>query len=454
MAASFDSEISVEVRLDAPPITGQGFGTTLLAADSTSLGAGFTERFRVYTSAREVADDSDLDAGVQAVGAAVFAQTPKPTRWLVGRLEALVAEIHQIGIATPGTEGEDWVVSVLGEEASYTVQNGDAAGDVATGLAAAINALAGVAAIAAGSNITITADNAGQPLNVTVEERATNGTTAADAALTHAVSVADGLDEILGAGASFYGFTLERREDHNLLSAAAWAEANSRLFLAQTSSSGVLSGAYAVDATDIGSRLRAASYRHTALLYHHSDSEPAAAAWAAQRLAVNPDQQTTIWKFATLSGITPSAITSTQKTALLSRNANVYLTFFGSGSTGNGDAADGTKLDLVLTADWLKARVEEALAQLLLNATARGSKLPYTDDGFNTFSATTLRVLDLGVRAGHFVAGTTFVTMPELSQVSNSDRANRHLAFTFGAAPAGAVESVGVVGYVSLDLAA
>src|SRR5690606_22892175 len=156
-----------------------------------------------------------------------------------------------------------------------------------------------------------------------------------------------------------------------------------------------------------------------------------AAAWAAQRLAVNPDVQTTTWKFAQLVGITASSITSTQKAAVLARNANIYLPFFSTSATGDGTAADGTHLDLVLSADWVKARVEEALAQLFINASARGSKIPYPNAGLNTLSAETLKVLDLGVRAGHFVSRTPFVLMPTLASTSGADRANRHVNFTF-----------------------
>lgn len=455
MAASFDSEIAVSINLDAPPIDAAGFGTTLLAALAGSLGAGFVERVRFYEAAKEAAEDADLSASLKDAVATAFAQTPTPAKFAIGRLDLLTTEITDITISgvAAGGDGQNWTATVRGLQAVYTQGAGDSDNAVAAGLAGAINALTGVSAAAVGAVITVTGDNAGEELNISVTPPAAAGA-AAIAITTPAVTVGDGLDAILAGESNWYGLCVESRKAWDILSAAAWAEANKRLYIAQSGDADVKSGAYSVDATDVASKLRQAAYRQTALLYYADNTEWADVAWACNRLAVDPDRQTTIWKFVTLDGVAVSSITSTEKANILGKYANCYLTFFKQGSTGNGTAADGTKIDLVLTKDWLKARTEERFAQILLNATNRGQKVPYTDEGFAVFAASALSQLADGVAAGHFQAGTPYVDMPLRSAVSGADAAARKLAFSFGAAPAGAVESVTITGYVSLDIEA
>lgn len=454
--ATFDSEIAVNIALDAPPIDAAGFGTVLLAALATSLQVGFTERVRFYESVEEVENDADLSASLQAAGALAFSQgPPAPARFAIGRLDALVAEVTEIAITGVNADGDglDWTVAVGDLEASYTQQVADDAAAVGDGLQAAIHALANASATDddAGT-ITVTGANAGEDLNITVTP-AGSGTATVNTT-TPAVTVKDGLDNILAEESNFYGLCIESRDAWDIISAAAFAEANKRLFVAQSSDSAVKSTTYSVSELDVASKLRQSSYTHTLLLFYSTDATWADVGWATNRLAVDPDTNTTIWKFATLAGVAVDAgnVTATQKANILSKYANTYLTFFKQGATGDGTVANGQKADLILTADWLKARSEEAFAQLLINATNRGEKIPYTDAGFQVLAQAVLGILATGVDAGHFVAGTAFVNMPELVNVSASARAARALTFTFGAQPAGAIESVAVTGYVSIDI--
>ena len=75
--------------------------------------------------------------------------------------EAAVAEEWELNILSAGDVGKTWSVTIFGNQAIYTVQAGDIPDDVATGLAAAIDALADVSAAAVGTLITIAADDAG-----------------------------------------------------------------------------------------------------------------------------------------------------------------------------------------------------------------------------------------------------------------------------------------------------
>lgn len=452
--ATLDTDIAVQISLDAPPITGAGFGTVLLAVLAASLGVGFTERVRFYESAADGAADADLSSTVQDAIDVAFSQSPTPLRVAIGRLTTLGAEVATVTITNvdAGDDGDDWIAQVGDLEATYTQGIGDAIADVAAGLGAAIHALANASAAIASPVITVTGANAGEDLGIVVTPPAAG--TATVATTTPAVTVGDGLDAILASEGNWYGLCLESRSAWDIMAAAAFAEANGRLFIAQSNDAAVASGAYAVDATDVASKLRQRAYTHTVPFFYTVDAEWADVAWACNRLAVDPDRGTTIWKFVSLAGIPTDAgnVTATGKSNVLGKYANLYLTFFGQNATGNGTVANGTKVDLIVTADWLKARAQEAFAQLFLDASARGEKIPYTDEGFAAFASAARGVLRRGVNAGHFVDGTEFITMPELKDVSSIARAARALSFTFGAQPAGAVETVSVTGYVSLDI--
>lgn len=347
MSATFDGDISVQINLDAPPVTGAGFGTVLLACITPP---GFSGTLvKVYTSAQEAAQDNDLTAAVQAALNTAFAQ----------------AGVEQVKVGDASAGG-------------LTDQ---------------------LAAIAAEDN-------------------------------------------------DWYGLVLDSRVTLDNLDAATWAEANEKLFVAQSSDPDILNPGD----TDLASVLMVSARLRSTVLWHHDDAEWAALAWAVDRLAADPDVTTTIWKFATLAGITPSSVTSTQKAEVLSKKANLYLTFGGQGSSGPGTLADGHKIDELITADWLRVRLTERFQQVLLGASNRREKIPYTDAGFEVFGNEARAQLTQGEEVGHFEPGSSFVRLPALSKVASATRQARHLEFALGARPAGAIEGASITGYVSLSI--
>lgn len=98
------------------------------------------------------------------------------TTWDGTALSHGTAEEWELTIVTPGSVGADWSVTILGNTATYTVQPGDTAALVATGLASAISALANVSASHASNVITIVGDLPGVHYMVTVGGVATTGT--------------------------------------------------------------------------------------------------------------------------------------------------------------------------------------------------------------------------------------------------------------------------------------
>jgi len=287
----------------------------------------------------------------------------------------------------------------------------------------------------------------GQDLNVIYSG---TGTAAGAATIsTPAVTYADGILAIVNDDADWYGLVIESIRSWDILSTAGYMETTQRLFLAKSADADILTTA----TDDIMSTLKALGYNKTALIYHSSASEFPDVALMANRLAVDPDQASTVWANVTLVGVTPqdAFVNSTEKANLLAKNANVYLTLKGVGSTGNGKVASGEWIDVVLEADWFAARVAERAASVLLDYSNRGEKVPYDNDGIDIFAGVVRGVQRDGERIGHFIKDASVIDAPELSEVSAADRQARKLTIKYSMEPSGAILFVTITGTLAIS---
>lgn len=261
------------------------------------------------------------------------------------------------------------------------------------------------------------------------------------------------LSAIRGAYTGFYGFIVNTRTaadiaaSPNTNTASAWAETNKCLLFAQDDDA-VMKGS---GTTDIGSIAKAAGLEYIACFYHATSTEYLDWAALCRYLAINPDEKATIVAYEQLSGVTGQVYTASEQGYMDGKYVNYYTDFYGQNVVYPGMTAKGRFIDLRLTADWVAARVREACAQLLIDAVSLGGKIPYTDQGFQSFGAVTNGVLLRGVQIGHFAPNSTEVVLPKLEDVDPTDRTARVLRFTFGAQPAGAVQTLSITGYVSIN---
>ena len=259
---------------------------------------------------------------------------------------------------------------------------------------------------------------------------------------------AEALDLIKAENDAWFGFAIESRADADIGSAGAWALTNKRLYVPQSASADVI----LAPETDAFGLLKGLGNEYAACLYHALDAEYADCAWLANRLSVDPDLYTTIWSYVTLISITKNSLSDTELTNLLAKNANVADDFFDESSTGDGTVADGTKIDLIITREWVGARVAEKIATHLLTTSNAGRKIPYTDHGINTFRQKTMEVLNQGVIAEHFIEGGVAVQVPKLADISSANKIARTLPFTFTAEAAGAIEKLTITGHVTVGV--
>lgn len=144
-----------------------------------------------------------------------------------------------------------------------------------------------------------------------------------------------------------------------------------------------------------------------------------------------------LWDNQSLTGISPDVLTVAQKASLEQRRVNAYYALDGRGELHWGtilrldDADYVLYIDELTTADWIDARMTEALNSLLNNYSNRKAKIPYTDDGFALVENVFRDVLKRAERNGHTVYDgsplnvtdpeDTGVYIPRLANQSQAD---------------------------------
>ena len=448
---TWDGNVSVTVLSDPQAVTTRNFGTALHVTED--VGVTFTERTRSYTSSAEAAADSPaLGAGPIAAAAIHFSQPLHTSTFKVGRKESDEAQVITWEITGVPVEDDKFKITVNGIETEYTA----GAGPTVSSVGVALNALV-VAALAAedvtvsGATafVIVTADNAGEPFTYsslytpvgTVDAAITETVTQAN------VNYATELAEILTEDSAWYGLTIQSRAKADILYTAAWMESNDRLFMAQSLDADVLTGA----ANNVLATLKALNYARTALAWHHSGTEYLGAAWVGYTLQADPDAVTTIWAYKPLVGVTikDPDLTATQQGYITSQYGNCLTTFGGVTCSGMGILVDGRKLDTLVTKDWYKARLVEKYQGVLLAASTRNQKIPYTDKGLKVFVTQAESVNGQGIAVGHFAPDSTSASVPAVADVPAADKTNRIVRVTSKGVLAGAVEAVVVTASIT-----
>lgn len=461
--ANFDNQISVDLSTDAAPVPAVNFGIVLLIAAAGTLGGGFTERTRSYEDAAGVAADLASGAITSSVAAALttwLAQSKRTKVVKVGRVGADVAQVHTFVVGTAAAG--DWIITIINKEgdtetATFAATT-DTAADIAAALRTALNALnaaAGPIDITVGGSsatITLTAETAGEGFTATIAKPEAGAVTST--ATTANKSIKTELDAIAEEDGDFYCIVPETRTALQLTRTAAWTEsAGRKMCVLQSSDSDLLTTA----TTDIASVLGALSYKRAVVIYHNTNSEHAALAWAVFKLAADPDQQVTQWSYPTLVGITPQTnaiVSTTQKNNLVAKNCNVYGIVGSAGSMQKGQRINGEWIDSLVSMDWTGARVYEALQQMMVDISNRNLRINLNDEGIATAAGTVDGVLKRGEVIGHFEVGTTKVTPPKAKAISTGDRTARRLRIPFEATLTVGTQEITSTGYVTVALPA
>lgn len=435
------SDISnVTISLLTAAVQGSDFGTQLIAAPhASSVG-----RVLTYTS-YDATNPDNLPATVLRALSDAFSQTPHPASVKVGRLSVDKVTIT----ATDATAAATYSLKINGTLVIFVASGSPTLANIATGLATAINTAAlGVTATAVTTAVELVFTAGVKPLTAFTKLAYVSITPAA------AVTVAADLAAITAENNNWFVLNMAERTKQRQIDAAAWAETQEKLFVTSSSEAAIYDGN---STTDLAYVLKAANYLRTPLLFSTSaDTEYPDVAWSARLLTVQPGGDD--WANTQLNGVTVSALTSTQKAAILAKNANTFEAYNNLNLTSNGKTSGGEWIDVIRFRDWLKSQIQVDQVNLL----ASRDKIPYTDQGIQLCANTLKASLRNGQTSGGIAPDETkangdanpgfIVVAPLSAEVSSGVKASRVLTLKFSARLAGAIHMTNITGSLTYSL--
>lgn len=268
-------------------------------------------------------------------------------------------------------------------------------------------------------------------------------------------TVAEALAACAKENNNWYGLALASRVEDEVLLAAAWAEANQKLFVTSSNAAGIID---AGEESDLASQFKTKNFFRSTVIYSHkADVEYPEVAWMSYCFTFYPGSET--WANKKLSGVSHSPLAEAEFAALKKKNASSFENFNDSFSiTQGGKVAGGEWIDIIRFRDWLVQEIQINVTSTLINTYG---KVPYTDQGIELIGQSVRKALDLGIERGGIAPleydndkneiPSYILSLPKSANVSDNNKANRILQdVKFKARLAGAIhlaEIKGSLGY-------
>lgn len=242
-------------------------------------------------------------------------------------------------------------------------------------------------------------------------------------------------------GESFYGLLIDGYSEAEIDLAATFAEANQKIFLAASADDEIATDT--TSPTDVATDLSAKNRSGVYFTRHMSGNQDAA--HLALMLGKRAGSET--WAHKTLDGVTADVLSDTEFSVLTGKGALSYTSKRGISLTDSGRAGSGRPFDVTHGADAQKAAIETAVLLVFAN----NGKVPFNNRGRNMIKQAIEGVLVADQTAGFIESGWE-VIVPEISEISADDKANRRLTgITYHAVLTGAIESATVAGTLSVS---
>lgn len=256
------------------------------------------------------------------------------------------------------------------------------------------------------------------------------------AAPTGAGDLSAALNELKKTQDDYFFVLSTDHSETGILDVAEWTSTQAKLYV------------YATDIIDLPSRV---PYENAMPLVHNQADEYPEGAWVGDLAPRKIGSYTGTFK--TLNGVLPVTYDETTINNIHKANGNTYIREGGVNLTSSSKTGSGEFVDTVLGSYYIEARMTENLFGMLV----RQAKLPYTYAGLAMATAMveeTLReAANLGIIAKDATGTAIYtVTMPELNDISDNDKANRVLPdIPWTAVIEGAIESITVNGVLTLS---
>lgn len=425
--------VSVAITSVASKVTQAGFGVPLILSHS----AAWVERVREYATLTAVQTDFATTTPEYKQASKVFSQEPRPPKLLIGR--AALKPTQRYAVTPVPLNSYTYRMKVNGVDISFTSDASATITEVIAGLKAAIDALALPLTVTDQTTfMRVVANTAGAFFSLSATD--SNIGLAQD----HAdPGVATDLAAIVLERADWYGLLTHFNSKAYVEAAAAWIEANKRLYVVASCDS-AMRNTVSSGTDDVGESLKALAYKKTALIDCAGAEDFPDAGAIGKCFPYTPGEET--WKFKTLSGVPVFSYTATQRSNLRAKNVNFYETTSGVNMLEEGYSSSGDYIDFVRYLDFLEARIQERVFSKLSTA----KKVAYNDDGIAIISTEVKGHLASDQDREVLNAGWS-VSVPKLATIPLADKSTRILRnVTFSAVYAGAIHSVQISGTVSV----
>lgn len=402
----------------------------LITNETPNSSFGASNRAKLYTSADLSAVGTDFGTSTEVYKAAnkLLSQSPTVSKFYIAKRSTPVAIVKDIDWSGDFASGDVITWSLNGDSGTvnWSSDQSTTMGLLNTALAAAY----GVDTSTGTTNTnTVTAD-AEYPLDITISAAGGNAPTATITTDTAGTRISDDLDAALAEVSTAHWYAIYNCQTNNgaHLTAAAWTEAQTKLYFGQTSDAAVITNA----TDDIVSRLQDSAYTRSNLTYRGTTTDHAPAALIGRCLAVDPGQIT--FGLKKLSGVTADTLTAAQIGFVEGKSGNTYNQIANQGCFLKGVALDGNAIEVWRDLDYLVNALNEAL----LAAITTNDKVPYTETGLKFIESTGQAVINRMVTEGILdggngdgTNGTTApprFTVPALADISEADKTARLLS--------------------------
>jgi hypothetical protein len=456
--------IQITISLNAAQISRQGFGAPLILANGDNTVSWGSQVVRTYSSLAAVANDFATTTGTYLMAQRLMQQSPTVPLFYVGlRNASIEAQDFHIALQS-GVAGNAGIVlsgNVNGTAFTYTTNSTDG-----TTNDSIIGGLEAVIAALSISNLTVSVDTTGGAGFHTVKllsaAHVFNSVGVDNIGLlslvqdhgsgSTAANVATDLNAIAGQNSNWYAILNPINSQEDVLGIAAWAESNTKLFIAQTQDSNNATIAASGDTTSTMGKLANSAYTHTSAWYSKNTSDFLDAGVAGACLPLTPGSET--WAYKTLAGVPATTFTETQRNNIVGsigvngKFGNIYETVAGINITEFGFVSGGEFVDVERFKDSLAANIQADILAALANAPG---KLPFTDAGIAVIRAVVLSDLKAGVAVGGLSANPApTVNVPLAANVSSANKIARNLPLVnFTATLAGAIHTAQITGTIT-----
>jgi len=393
----------------------------------------FSERAKEYNSVTEVAVDFASTSNVYKAAQKYFAQEQGLDKIVVGR-----RHVPDVVITPTVANSAVYSFNLEGEAITFTSDGSATATEICDGLRADI-VTAGVTGLTVGGTTTITISPTVAGTGYAIKGLSAN-LSLANGTVTE--EWADTITAVQGVNDSWYILSTESHVDADVLDIAAAIETLDKVYVFSSQAAAVKTSS----TSDIFSQIKALNYDRTFYIWNGSaDTNFIECAWVGYFGAQQPGS--THWCYKTLSGIVADVLTSAEANYIKGKNGSTYESNIGGVDVViGGKVSVGEWIDVIIFADWLKARIQEGIWFQQVNT----RKIGYTSKGTAVLEAEIRRAIAEGISVGGLdSAPAPVISVPNVLNISSAVRATRVLPdITFNARLAGAIMYTTIAGTV------